>query len=158
LQLVDVSAFPYLELRDGNLAILSTPPDPCTRLEVQHNAPDDKPITNVFYLHMVSYNEATLEACQPHDENCQPTIKDLSLTCTAGLRRIVPLFVQASVESYLEACEGTLFDLTGAPFWLSLTSSFSLVIDPPNDVKIPGEYKFFIGIWEVTITVDAPCD
>ena len=34
LTLVDVSAFPFLRLRHGNLAILSTPPDQCTRLEV----------------------------------------------------------------------------------------------------------------------------
>jgi hypothetical protein len=51
LRLVDVSAFPFLELRHGNLAVISTPPDQCTRLEVQHNAPDNSSVTNVFHLH-----------------------------------------------------------------------------------------------------------
>jgi hypothetical protein len=47
--------------------------------------------------------------------------------------------------------------LTGAPFWLSLTNSSSLVIDAPNDIHSPGKYKFWIGIWEVTLEIDAPC-
>jgi len=76
---------------------------------------------------------------------------------TAGLRKTVALFHQASVESYFRACEGALFDLTSAPFWLSLTNSSSLVIDPPNYLNIPGKYKFFIGIWEVTMEIGAPC-
>jgi hypothetical protein len=140
LQLVSVSAYPYLELRQGNLAVLSTPPDQCTRLEVKHNAPDDSSVTNVFHLHTVSKNEATLEECSPHHGNCQPNIKDLALTGTAGLRKTVTLFQQASVESYFRACEGALFDLTGTPFWLSLTNSSFLVIDAPNDVNVPGKY------------------
>jgi hypothetical protein len=157
LQLLEVSAFPYLKLRHGNLAILRTPPDQCTRLEVQHNAPDNSPITNVFHLHMVSNFEATLETCSPHHGNCQPNIKDLALTGTAGLRKVVTLIHEASVESYFRACEGALFDLTGAPFWLRLSNSSFLVIDPPNDVNILGEYQFFIGIWKVTMKIDAPC-
>jgi hypothetical protein len=32
-----------------------------------------------------------------------------------------------------------------------------LVIDPPNDIKIPGKYQFWIGIWAVTLKIDAPC-
>jgi len=79
------------------------------------------------------------------------------LTATAGLGKTVTLFHQASVESYFRACEGALFDLTGAPFWLSLTNSSFLVVDPPNDVNVPGKYQFFIGIWKVTLKVDAPC-
>ena len=154
---MDVSAFPYLRLRQGNLAILSTPPDQCTRLEVQHDAPDNSPITNVFYLHTLSKFEATLEKCLPGHGNCQPNIKDLALTSTAGRRKTVALFHQASVESYFRACEGALFDLTGAPFWLSLTNSSSLVMDPPNVINIPGKYKFWIGIWAVTLKIDAPC-
>ena len=51
-----------------------------------------------------------------------------------------------------------MFDLTGAPFWLSLTDFSLLVIDAPNDVNVPGKYQFFIGIWEVTLQVDAPCN
>jgi hypothetical protein len=47
--------------------------------------------------------------------------------------------------------------LTGAPFWLSLTNSSFLVIDPPNEIDVPGKFLFFIGIWEVTLIVDAPC-
>jgi hypothetical protein len=92
LKLVDVSAFPFLELRHGNLAILSTPPDRCTRLEVRHNAPDNSTITNVFHLHMVSKFEATLGTCSPHHGNCQPNIKDLALTGTAGLSKTVILY------------------------------------------------------------------
>jgi len=92
LHLVDVSAFPYLRLRQGNLAILSTPPDQCTRLEVQHDVPDNSPITNVFYLHTLSKFEATLEKCSPGHGNCQPNIKDLALTGTAGTTKTVTLF------------------------------------------------------------------
>jgi hypothetical protein len=106
---------------------------------------------------MVSKFEATLEKCSPHLENCQPNIKDLTLTGTAGQRKTVTLFHQASVESYFRACEGALFDLTGAPFWLTLTNSSFLVLDPPNEVDIPGTYLFFIGIWEVKLKVDPPC-
>ena len=140
MRLADVSAFPFLELRHGNLAVLSTPPDQCTRLEVQHNAPDNSSITNVFHMHALNNLKATLEECLPHRENCQPNIPDLALTGTAGLRKTVSLFHQVSVESYFRACEGALFDLTGAPFWLSLTNSSFLVIDPPNDINIPHKY------------------
>ena len=55
-------------------------------------------------------------------------------------------------------CEGALFELTGAPFWVTLTDSSSLVIDAPNDVTIPGEYKFWVSIWEVTLEIVAPCN
>ena len=51
-----------------------------------------------------------------------------------------------------------MFDLTDSPFWLSLTESSSLVIEPPNDINIPGKYHFFISIWAVTLEVDAPCN
>ena len=154
---MDVSAFPYLEFRNGNLAILSTPPDQCTRLEVQHNAPDNSLVTNIFHLHTIKKFEATLEECSPHHGSCQPNIKDLALTGTAGLRKTVTLFHQDTVESYFRACEGALFDLTGAPFWLSLTNSSFLIIDPPNDHYIPGKYSFFIGIWKVSLQIKAPC-
>ena len=154
---MDPSAFPYIKLRQGNLAILSTPPDQCTRLEVQHNAPDNSTVTNIFYLHTINKNEAALEKCSPHDGNCQPNIKDLTLKGTAGLRKTVTLFNQDSVESYFVACEGALFELTGAPFWLSLANSSSLVIDPPNEIYFPGKYRFWIGIWAVTLEIDAPC-
>jgi hypothetical protein len=107
---------------------------------VHHHAPDNSTITNVFHLHMVSKFEGAFEACSPHRGNCQPTIKDLALTGTAGLRKTVTLFHQATVESYFQACEGALFDLTGAPFWLSLTNSSFLVIDPPNNLNSPGTY------------------
>ena len=154
---MDVSAFPFLELRQGNLAVLSTPPDQCTRLEVQHNAPDNSPVTNVFHLHTVNKFEATLKECSPHHGNCQPNIKNLALTGTAGQPKTITLFHQPSVESYFRACEGALFDLTGAPFWLTLTNSSFLIIDPPNDINIPGKYHFYIGIWAVTLEILAPC-
>ena len=125
---------------------------------MQHNAPDDSSIVNVFYLHMFDKFEATLERCSPHHGNCQPNIEDLALTSTAGLRKTVTLFHQASVESYFRACEGALFDLTEGPFWLSLTNSSFLVIDAPNDVNVPGKYNFWIGISAVTLEVDAPCN
>jgi len=108
-------------------------------------------------LHTLNKFEATLEECSPHHGNCQPNIKDLALTGTAGIRKIVTLFHQASVESYFRACEGALFDLTGAPFWLSLTNSSFLVIDPPNEINIPGKYHFWLGIWAVNLIIDAPC-
>jgi len=107
---------------------------------VHHHAPDNSIITNVFHLHMVSKFEGAFETCSPHHGNCQPTIKDQALTGTAGLRKTVTLFHQATVESYFQACEGALFDLTGAPFWLSLTNSSFLVIDPPNNLNSPGTY------------------
>ena len=138
--MAEPSAFPFLKLRHGNLTILSTPPDQCIRLEVQHNAPDNSLITNVFHLHMVNKFKAMVEVCSPHHGNCQPNIEDLALTGTAGLRKTVTLYNQASVESYFRACESALFDLTGAPFWLSLSNSSFLVIDPPNDQYIPGKY------------------
>jgi hypothetical protein len=106
---------------------------------------------------MVSKFEATLETCSPHHGNCQPNIKDLALTGTAGRSKTVTLFHQDSVESYFRACEGALFDLTGAPYWLSLTNSSFLIIEAPNDVNIPGMYKFWIGIWAVTLEINAPC-
>ena len=155
---MDVSAFPFLQLRQGNLAILSTPLDQCTRLEVQHEAPDGAPITNVFYLHTLSSTEATLDTCSPHHGNCQPNIDGLALTGTAGLRKTVALYQQDSVESYFRACEGALFDLTDAPFWLSLTNSSSLVVAPPNELEVPGKYHFWIGPWAVTLKIGAPCN
>jgi hypothetical protein len=79
------------------------------------------------------------------------------LTGTAGLRKTITLFHQNSVESYFRACEGALFDLTGAPFWLTLTNSSFLVIDAPNDVYVPGKYSFSIGIWAVILEINAPC-
>jgi hypothetical protein len=45
----------------------------------------------------------------------------------------------------------------GAPFWLTLTNSSFLVIDPPNEIKIPGKYQFWVGIWAVTLEISAPC-
>jgi hypothetical protein len=106
---------------------------------------------------MLNNFEATLDTCSPHHGNCQPNIKNLALTGTAGLRKTVTLFQQDSVESYFRACEGDLFYLTDAPFWLSLTNSSSLVIDPPNEINVPGKYQFWIGPWAVTLEVGAPC-
>jgi len=57
----------------------------------------------------------------------------------------------------MRSCEGALFTLTDSPFWLSLKDSSSLVIDAPNQINIPGKYHFFLGIWAVTLEVDAPC-
>jgi hypothetical protein len=124
---------------------------------VQHNAPDDSPVTNIFHLHTINKFEASLETCSPHNGNCQPNIKALALTGTAGLRKTVTLFHQTSVESYFRACEGALFDLTGEPVWLSLTNSSFLLIAPPNDINIPGKYQFWIGIWAVSLEIEAPC-
>jgi len=101
---VDVSAFPYLKLLDGKLAVLGSPPVQCTRLEVQHNAPNDSSVINVFYLHTVNKFEATLEECSPHHGNCQPNIPDLAMTGTAGESKTITLYHQASVESYFRAC------------------------------------------------------
>ena len=134
------SAFPFLKLSHGILAILSTPPDQCTQLEMKHRAPDNSLIINVFHLHTNSKFEATVENCSPSNGNCQPNIEDLALKTTAGLRKTVPLFQQDSVDSYFLACEGAFFDLTGAPFWLSISNSSLLVIDAPNDINIPGKY------------------
>jgi len=69
------------------------------------------------------------------------------LKITAGQIKTVILYEQESVENYFQACKDALFDLTDAPAWLSLTNSSSLVIDAPNDVRIPGFYKFWLGIW-----------
>ena len=67
---MEASALPFLELRKGNLALLSTPPDQCTRLEVKHSAPDDSIVVNILYLHMVSKFEGTIEKCFPTHGNC----------------------------------------------------------------------------------------
>ena len=123
-----------------------------------HVAPDESIITNVFYLHMDSKFEATVEKCSPHQGNCQPNIEDLAMKSIAGLSKTIILFQQDSVESYFRACEGALFDLTEAPFWVSLANSSSLVIDAPNDINIPGDYHFWLDIWEVTLKISAPCN
>ena len=154
---MEASAYPFLELLQGKLAIISTPPDQCTRLKVEHVAPDGSTVTKEIYLHMVGKFEGTVEQCLPTNGNCQPNIENLVLKSTAGQITTIVLFEQDTVESYFRACEGSLFYLTGAPFWLSLSDSFSLVINAPNDVNIPGKYNFFVGIWEVTLEVDAPC-
>ena len=70
MTLVKAGALPFLELRQGNLAILSTPPDQCTRLEVKHSAPDDSIVVNILYLHMVNKFEGTIEKCLPTRGNC----------------------------------------------------------------------------------------
>ena len=67
------------------------------------------------------------------------------------------LYSQDSVENYFRACKGALFDLTGAPAWLTLSNSSSLVIDAPNNVYIPGKYRFWLSIWEVLLEIEAPC-
>ena len=86
-----------MELSQGNLAITGTPPDQCTQLEVHHSAPDNSPITNVFYLHMVTKFEARVEQCSPTNSNCQPNIEGLTLKSTAGLSKTVTLYQQDSV-------------------------------------------------------------
>ena len=107
---------------------------------------------------MINNLEATVEKCSPHRGHCQPNIKDLALIGTAGRRKTVALFHQDSVESYFRACDGALFDLSGAPFWLSLANSSSLVIAPPNELNVPGKYQFWIGPWVVTLEIGAPCN
>jgi len=95
--LVNPSAFPYLKLAKGKLAILSTPHDQCTRLEVRHRTPDDLFITNVFYLHMVNKFEAKVEKCSPSHGSCEPNIEDMTLKITAGHRKTITLYQQDSV-------------------------------------------------------------
>ena len=51
-----------------------------------------------------------------------------------------------------------MFELTGGPFWLTLEDSSRLVIDAPNKVSVVGQYSFYLSIWKVTLTVEAPCD
>jgi len=80
------------------------------------------------------------------------------LKSTAGQIKKVILYEQDSVEHFFQACKGALLDLTDAPAWLSLTNSSSLVIEAPNDVRIPGHYKFWVGIWEVKLEIEAPCN
>ena len=50
-----------------------------------------------------------------------------------------------------------MFDLTDAPDWVKLSNSSSLVIEAPNDVHIPGKYRFWLSIWEVLLEIEAPC-
>ena len=92
LKLMESSSYPFLELVNGNLAILSTPPDQCIRLEVKHMAPDNSIISNVFYLHMVGKFKATVETCSSTHGSCQPNIRDLALTSMAGQSKTVTLF------------------------------------------------------------------
>jgi hypothetical protein len=101
--------------------------------------------------------KASIEKCSPSHGDCQPNIEELALKSTAGQTKAVRLFQQDSIEKYFEACEGALFDLTGAPSWLSLIDSSSLIIHAPNNIHIPGTYRFYIGIWEVTLEIKAPC-
>ena len=155
--LVESSAFPFLKLLQGKLAVLSTPPDQCIRLEVEHMAPDGSTTTNDFYFHMVNKFEATIEKCSVTHGNCQPNIGDLELKSMAGQSKTVALFEQDSVENYFRACKGALFDLTDAPDWLRLTNSSFLVIEAPNDVHTPGLYHFYLGIWKIALEISAPC-
>jgi len=67
---VEASAYPFLELRHGKLAIMSTPSDQCTRLEVEHAAPDGTTVAKVIYLRMVDKFEGTVDQCLPTNGNC----------------------------------------------------------------------------------------
>ena len=92
LRLVEPSAITLLYLRRGKLAILRTPPDQCTQLEVHHSAPDGSLTINTLYLHMVNKFEAVIESCSPTQGNCQPNIEGLALKSTAGLIKTVLLY------------------------------------------------------------------
>jgi len=152
-----VESFPFVELLRGKLILFGTPPDLCTRLEIKHEAPDHSTFINVFYLHMVSKSSVTFEACSPQQGNCYPNLESLSLQSTAGKSKIVTLFKQDSLGKYLSTCKDALFDLNDGPSWLSIADSAFLVIDAPNEVTVPGTYSFYIGIWEMTLEVNAPC-
>ena len=89
---MELSALPFLKLVHGNLAIISTPPNQCTRLEVEHNTPNDSAVINVLYLHMVNKFEAVIENCSPTQGNCQPNIEGLALKSTAGLIKTVLVY------------------------------------------------------------------
>jgi len=47
--------------------------------------------------------------------------------------------------------------LKNAPAWMSLSNFSYLVIAAPNDIHIVGKYKFWVGIWQVTLEIDASC-
>ena len=92
LLLVQSSAFPFLELRNGNLAILSAPPNPCTRIEIQHAAPDDSVVANVFYLTRVgNYEAAFVGECSSDLDSCYPNVEDLVITSIAGKTKTIDL-------------------------------------------------------------------
>jgi len=89
---VKASAYPFLELLNGKLAIISTPPDQCTQLEIEHEAPDGSTVTKVIYLHMLGKFEGTVEQCLPTSGNCKPNIENLALKSTAGQSKTIVLF------------------------------------------------------------------
>ena len=72
LRLIQGSSF--VDLFHGKLTLLDTPPDLCTRLEIQHQAPDRTIFTNVFHLHMVSRLSVAIETCSPQHGSCYPNI------------------------------------------------------------------------------------
>ena len=149
---------PFVSLVSGNLRVGSIPPDLCTRLEVQHQAPDASTFTNVVFLHMLTKHSAMVEDCTPQKGSCYPNIDGLAVASIAGQRKTHVLFQQASLGKYFSSCADALFELTDGPAWLSLVDSSSLVIDAPNDVHAVGDFSFFLNFWEVSLRVLAPCN
>jgi hypothetical protein len=99
-----------------------------------------------------------VEDCTPQEGSCYPNIDGLALASIAGQRKTYVLFKQASVGKYFSACADALFELTEGPAWLLLADSSSLVVDAPNDVNAVGEFRFFLNIWEMSLSILAPCN
>jgi hypothetical protein len=76
----------------GILRVRSTPPDVCTLLDVQHEAPDRTTFTNIFFLRMVNHKQAQIETCKPQEGSCYPNIDGLALKSAAGQTKTVVLF------------------------------------------------------------------
>jgi hypothetical protein len=146
-------------LTSGKLKVLSTPPDVCSLVEIEHRAPDNSVVTNVFYLKMLSRSEAKIEKCSlpPETGKCFPKIQDLKIPAVAGQKKSVVLYRQASIGKFFTECEGALFSLDGGPSWLLLQDFSLLEINAPNQVAAVGTYHFYLSIWSVTLTVVPPC-
>jgi hypothetical protein len=126
--------FSFLDLTSGKLKVLSTPPDVCSLVEIEHRAPDNSVVTNVFYLKMLSRSEAKIEKCSlpPETGKCFPKINDLKITAVAGQKKSVVLYQQASIGKFFTECEGALFSLDSGPSWLLLQDFSLLEINAPN--------------------------
>ena len=87
-----VDSLPFVTLVSGILRVRSTPPDVCTLLDIQHEAPDTTTFTNIFYLRMITHKQAKIENCKPQEGRCYPNIDGLALKSMAGQTKTVILF------------------------------------------------------------------
>ena len=64
-----------------------------------------------------------------------------------------------SLVTYRGECAGSLFVLSNNPDLVNIdASTYYLIVAPPNQLAVVGEYLFFINNWLVNLKVTAPCN